>query len=471
MISIIILSLLGLFCMMSGLFKPSTKFIVGLSIGVILGSGVLFLTHWDNFYLIPAWDLDITYYNDMAFFDNYAISFSILLSLIVATVFSLSEYHFNQFKNYHTEHIALFIFALIGMIIMVSFDHLAMLFVGIEIMSIPLYILAGVNRKDTNSNESSIKYFLMGAFASGLLLMGMTLIYGETSSFHLDLIADYIQTNPAAVGSPILAIGVLLVFAGMLFKVSAFPFHFWTPDVYQGAPTLVTTFMSTSVKVAGFAAFFRLFYNCFLDLDGIWSDSLAIISVLTITVGGVTAVFQNSMKRLLAFSSISHAGYLLITLLVANDLSSGSTILYYGATYAFASIAAFAVIMVVENYSKSDTVDSFNGLAKSNPLLAFVMTVAMLSLAGIPITGGFFAKFYILSSAIEADYYWIAVIAIINAIIGVYYYFKVIIAMYFKEQNSTSALPISIFYSTILVVLVLVIILLGVFPDVVYSLF
>lgn len=471
MISIIILSILGLFCMMSGLFKPNTKPVLGIAIGVILCSAMLFLTHWQEFYLIPAWGLDITYYNDMAFFDNYAISFSILLCLIVAIIFLLSNYHFKQFDNYHTEHIALFVFALIGMIVMVCYDHLSMLFVGIEIMSIPLYILSGINRKNTNSNESSIKYFLMGAFASGLLLMGITLIYGETSSFHLDQIAAYIQTNPAAFSSPLLAIGVLMVFSGMLFKVSAFPFHFWTPDVYQGAPTLVTVFMSTAVKIAGFAAFYRLFYNCFLDLSDVWASSLSIIAVATISVGSITAVFQNSMKRLLAYSSISHAGYLLITLLVANDLSSGSTILYYGATYAFASIAAFAVIMAVENHTKTDTLDCFNGLAKSNPLLAFVMTVSMLSLAGIPITGGFFAKFYILSSAIEADYYWIALIAILNAIIGIYYYFKVVIAMYFKNSINELYIKPNALYSIILILTTTIILFLGFFPDIVYRLF
>lgn len=461
MISLVTLSLLGLFSMIIGLFKPNIKWIIALLFSGIIVSGALFTLDWGK---------DMTYFNDMAYFDNFAISLSALLCLITALVIGVSSYHFSEVKNYKTEHLSLLIFSLIGMITMVCFDHLSMLFVGIEIMSIPLYILAGSNRKNIASNESSLKYFLMGAFASGLLLMGITLIYGETSAFHLDLIQEYISTNESAKTSPLLAVGVILIMAGLLFKVSAAPFHFWTPDVYEGAPTLITTFMSTAVKVAGLAAFYRLFYNCFLDIDFVWIQVLAGIIVLTITIGSISAVFQTNIKRLLAYSSISHAGFMLISVLIANDWA-GSTILFYGVSYAFASLVCFSVIMAVENTSGNEDIEVFNGLAKKNPLLAFTMTVGTLSLAGIPLTAGFFAKFYILSSCIEGGFAWVALIAIINAIVGIYYYFKVVIAMYFKETKTPYEVVTNTGFKIILILCSLVILFLGLFPDVVYNLF
>ena len=266
-------------------------------------------------------------------------------------------------------------------------------------------------------------------------------------------------------------IGLFLIMAGLAFKVSAAPFHFWTPDVYQGSPTLVTTFMSTAVKVAGFAAFFRLFYYCFLPAGDIWIPVLAVMAAVTITIGGVSAVFQTSLKRILAYSSISHAGYMLIVLIVAGD-ATGNAMLFYGLAYSIASIVAFSVIMAVQSVSGSDEVDSFNGLAKSNPLLAFFMALSMISLAGIPLTGGFFAKFYILSSGIEAGFFWVVLIAIINAIIGIYYYFKVIIAMYFKDDLANlSEVKVSTMYKVVLLGCSVITIGLGVFPDLVYNLF
>lgn len=461
MVSIVILSLLGLFSMIIGLFRPNIQLVISaLIIGILVSAGLMALD----------WGKDIDVYNDMAYFDNFAISLSILLCIITALVIGVSGYHFADVKNYKTEHLALFIFSLIGMIAMVTFDHLSMLFVGIEIMSIPLYILAGSSRKNIASNESSVKYFLMGAFASGLLLMGITLIYGETGSFHLNNIEEYIVSNDFAKSSPILGIGIILIMAGMLFKVSAAPFHFWTPDVYEGAPTLVTTFMSTAVKVAGLAAFFRLFYNCFLSVDAVWINVLSVIVFVTITIGSISAVFQTNIKRLLAYSSISHAGFMLISILVADD-SAGSTILFYGVAYALASFVCFSVIMGVEYASGSQEIEVFNGLSKKNPLLSLVMTVGTLSLAGIPLTAGFFAKFYILSSAVDSGYAWLALIAIVNAIIGIYYYFKVIIAMYFKEATKPFEVEASIGFKAILISCIILIVFYGIFPNQIYSLF
>ncbi|MFN0049914.1 MAG: NADH-quinone oxidoreductase subunit N [Cytophagales bacterium] len=463
MTSIIILSLTGLFSMIVGLFKVNEKLILGILVAALMVCGG---------FLVSDWNSEYTYFNDMVYFDNYALAFSTVLIFITVLVFFLSEHHFQQVKEYVTEQYALIIFSLIGMIIIVSFDHLAMLFVGIEIMSIPLYILAGSKKKDLASNEASLKYFLMGAFATGLLLMGITLIYGATGSFSLDKIAEVISTTPNFIQNPLLIGGLLLILSGLGFKVSAAPFHFWTPDVYQGSPTWVTSFMSTAVKLAGFAAFFRLFTNCFLPLGDVWSGIISVMAAVTISIGGISAVFQTSLKRILAYSSISHAGYMLIVLLLNNE-NAGNGLLFYGLTYSIASIVAFAIAGAVEKITGSDSVDSFNGLGKSHPFLAIFMTLSMLSLAGIPLTGGFFAKFYILSSGIEAGYLWLMLIAIVNAIIGIYYYFKVIIAMFFKEDSKDvlSKVSVSIFFMVVLAICSILTVQLGLFPDLVYYLF
>jgi NADH-quinone oxidoreductase subunit N len=462
MYSIILLAVVGLFCMIIGLFNVNKTVVYSVVLlGLLAACGIL----------ASEWNGDYMYFNDMLYFDNYAIAFSILLIFLTLLIFLLSEVFFGDLKEYLTEHYALFIFSLIGMICIVSFDHLAMMFVGIEIMSIPLYILAGSEKKNVLSNEASLKYFLMGSFATGLLLMGITLVYGETSSFHIDKIAAVLTDNPDAVRSPLFIVGLFLILAGLAFKVSAAPFHFWTPDVYQGSPTLVTSFMSTAVKVAGFAGFFRLFYYCFLPAGDLWVNIIAIMAATTITIGGLTAVFQTSLKRILAYSSISHAGYMLIVMISATD-ASGNAMLFYGLAYSISSIVAFSVIMAVQKVTGSDEVESFNGLAKSNPLLAFLMALSMISLAGIPLTGGFFAKFYILSSGIEAGFFWLVLIAIVNAIIGVYYYFKVIIAMYFKDSVSDlSSVSVSGTYKVVLIVCSIITLQLGLFPDLIYSLF
>jgi NADH-quinone oxidoreductase subunit N len=461
--ALIILSIIGLFTMIIGLFKVSKSIVFAIILlGLTAAAGSL----------ISEWNTDYVYFNDMVFFNNYAISFSILLIFLTLLILLLSDIFISNLKEYVTEHYALFIFSLVGMICITAFDHLAMLFVGIEIMSIPLYILAGSEKKNTDSNESSMKYFLMGSFATGLLLMGITLIYGETGSFHIDSISQALVSNSNMVYSPIFILGILFVLIGLSFKVSIAPFHFWTPDVYQGAPTLVTAFMSTAVKVAGFAGLFRLFYYCFLPASDVWVMILAVLAATTITIGGISAVFQTSLKRILAYSSISHAGYMLIVLIATAD-NSYSTLLFYSLAYSIASIIAFTVIMLIQKSGSSDEIESFNGLAKSNPLMAFLLTLSMISLAGIPLTGGFFAKFYILSAGVDSGYTWLVLIAIVNAIIGIYYYFKVIIAMYFKESPSNEVLApaMSFLYKIVLIICGVLTVQLGLFPDLIYGLF
>ena len=305
----------------------------------------------------------------------------------------------------------------------------------------------------------------MGAFATGFFLFGVAMIYGATKSFDLIQIAQTIYSGTAP--KVLLSSGILFMLIGMAFKISVVPFHFWTPDVYQGAPTHITAFMSTIVKTAAIAAFFRLFVVCFDTQREVWSNIIWGIAALTLIFGNITAVYQNSVKRMLAYSSIAHAGYMLLALLSLAESSQGS-ILFYTAAYSVGSIAAFSVLILVCK-SGEENFDSFNGLGKSNPILALVMTVAVLSLAGIPPLAGFFAKYYIFSSAISAGNVGIVIIAIIGSLISIYYYFRVIIAMYFREGKENSAIELSLAEQLLLVLATSLIIALGIFPDLIIS--
>ena len=301
----------------------------------------------------------------------------------------------------------------------------------------------------------------MGAFATGFLLFGIVLIYGATGSFDLAEIAAAVANQTAI--PTIFHVGVLLMLIGLSFKVSAVPFHFWAPDVYQGAPTVITAFMSTIVKTAAFAAFLRLFSTSFASVGTSWHQVMWIIAALTLLVGNITAVLQTSTKRMLAYSSVAHAGYMLLALLSANNLSNSAILMYAGA-YSVASIGTFCIISIVDKARETDAVEAFNGLGKSNPFLAAVMTIALLSLAGIPPTAGFFAKYYIFTSAFTAGNVGLVLLAIIASLIGVYYYFRIIINMYFKE-GSKDKIELSGNHITLLVIVALVTIALGLFPD------
>jgi NADH-quinone oxidoreductase subunit N len=336
------------------------------------------------------------------------------------------------------------------------------LFLGIEILSISMYVLAGSKKHDVYSNESAFKYLIMGSFATGFLLFGVALIYGATGSFDLSEIKIFVLSHQGNV-APIFYAGVLLMLVGMAFKVSAAPFHFWAPDVYQGAPTVITAFMATIVKTAAFAAFLRLFSNAFSNVSDSYSGIIAVMSAITLLVGNISAVLQTSTKRMLAYSSVAHAGYMLLALVAANSYSN-SAILFYTAAYSIGSIGTFCVLNLVTNAKGNDTVEAFNGLGKTNPMLAFVMTLALLSLAGIPPTAGFFAKYYIFTAAFYSGYTGLVIIAVIASLIGVYYYFRLIIAMYFKD--STDEVPVDQNNHQLLLILVAVaIIALGLFPD------
>jgi len=452
MSAIITLSLLAILVLYLGLFKARNALLPVSLLGLV-STLVLFVIQWEG-QAVPL-------YSGMVLFDHYAIAFSVLCVLLTILVLLLSKNYFDAGSTHIAEYYALILFSLTGALLVTSFHNLAMLFIGIEIMSVALYILAGIRKKDFASNEAALKYFLMGAFSTGFLLFGVALLYGASGSFDLAEIKDYVVSNPQAV-SPLFYGGILLLLVGLAFKVGAAPFHFWAPDVYDGAPILITTFMITVVKTAAFAGFLRLFYFCFVPLQDFWMPALLVMTVVTLFIGNITALVQSSFKRMLAYSSISHAGYMLFAI-VAVGPSSSEAVLIYAAAYSLASVVAFGTLILVKRATGSDHFEAFNGLAKKNPYLSLALTVAMLSLAGIPLTAGFIGKFMMFSGVLADYQVLLVVLAVLNAAIGIFYYFRVIVAMYFRPLDRDQ-LVVNGYYKTVLVVAILATLLLGIYP-------
>ncbi|CAH0164807.1 MULTISPECIES: NADH-quinone oxidoreductase subunit N [unclassified Pedobacter] len=452
---IITISITAFIVLYAGLFKANKALLPLTVVGLLTALGFTFC----------AWNGNAVHFGMMQT-DNFALAFSGICIIGTLLIFLLTQNYFHAKSDNVAEYYTLILFALAGMIMMVSYKNMAMLFVGLEIMSVSLYILAGIRKKDFASNEASLKYFLMGAFSTGFLLFGITLIYGATGSFDLDKIQAYLVNSQAI--SPIFYPGVILMMIGLSFKVGAAPFHFWTPDVYEGAPSLITTFMSTVVKTAGFAAFLRLFAGALAPLHDFWVAPLMVIVCLTLFIGNVTALFQKNFKRMLAYSSISHAGYLLFSLIVLTK-NSENNVLVYAAAYTFASIIAFAVLILVKQKTGSDSFESFNGLAKRNPLIALCLTVAMLSLAGIPLTAGFIGKYLMFLNVMTEYKTLLVAFAILNALVGFYYYFRVIAAMWFKDGAETE-LSAPSQYKVVLLVSVAITIILGIYPAIILNL-
>ena len=450
--TLIILSVLPIVLLYLGLYKAKGALLPVTIIG-LLAALTTSVMQWGKG-LQPI-------YHGMMLFDNFSIAFSVITIASTILILLLSKEYFEKLSTHVAEYYAIILFSLAGIIVMLSYNNLTMLFIGIEIMSVSLYILAGIKKSDFASNEASLKYFLMGAFSTGFLLFGITMIYGATGSFNLQAIRDWVVTHPKGI-DPLLGTGIMLIIVGLCFKVGAAPFHFWTPDVYEGSPTLITAFMSTVVKTAGFAAFLRLFSVCFAPMSEFWVPALLIITIITLFIGNITALYQQSFKRMLAFSSISHAGYLLFAI-VALGASSANSVFMYSTAYSIASIIAFGALILVHQHAGSDNFDSFNGLAKRNPFLALVLTISMLSLAGIPLTAGFIGKFFVFSGALEQYHTTLVILAVINAIISIFYYFRVIIAMYFRSSEREEV-TVPGYFNFVLGLAALVTIVIGVYP-------
>lgn len=459
MIALIILVFFGVLLLFAGIFDMRRILMPLSALGLILA---LIFCFQDNGAMFPQ-------FQNMFEFSTYARAFSALLIFSTLLIVLLSNYFLKEDAHYKGDKLALLLFSLSGGITMLAAQNMLMLFLGIEILSIPLYILAASQKDDLHSNEAGMKYFLMGAFATGILLFGMALIYGAVGSTEIKAIEN--ATTLGAFNQNLMILGIMMIMIALLFKVGAAPFHFWAPDVYDGTPTLFTAFMSTIVKTAAFGAFFKLFVYSFALLGAEWKIIIAIASALTMIIANITAIYQISFKRMMAYSSISHAGYLLMALLCVNSMQGQSAMLLYLTAYCIASIAAFAVFILVQKQNESSDFDAFLGLGKQNPMLAVSMTLAMLSLAGIPLTAGFFGKYYLFSVAF-AQYKPLVIIAILNAAISIYYYFKVIINMWLKEPvKHQEKIEADVFYKTVLMICCAAIITIGILPNLIIELF
>jgi NADH-quinone oxidoreductase subunit N len=445
---------LGVLCLLFEIFNLRKAIVPITVIGLL---GVLGLT-------ISEFNSTESYYNNMIVVSKFSSTFSSLF--IVLTIFLVALGH-NFYENHQSkisDFIAIKVFLLAGAVAMVSFGNLAMFFLGIEVLSIALYILAASNRMNLKSNEAGMKYFLMGSFASGIILFGICLIYGAMGSFDVTEISELSQSAELPIWFPI---GIVLVTIGMLFKIAAVPFHFWAPDVYEGSPALTTALMSTLAKVVAMATLYKLLSVMNADISEAFKIVVVIISMASMTVGNIMALRQTNVKRMLAFSGVSHAGFMLMTLLSLS--TSAGSLLYYASAYSLSGIAAFSVILYVCKNRDNEDIVNFHGLGKTNPLLAAILTAALLSMAGIPIFAGFFAKLVLFNQTIQAGYLALVIVAVVNSIISVGYYFKLILAMYTKEPNEERKGTPVIIYAVAVIAIILNIVL-GLFPSLVLDL-
>lgn len=458
---LLIISSLGLVAMLAEIFKVKKLLLPITLLGLVAAYALNFL-EWKN-------GMSISYFDNMVGFDKPAIAFS---GIIIATAFFwfiLANDYFEKDSNL-TDHFALVLFAIVGSLMLTSFKNMTTLFLGIEIMSIPLYVLAASKKGDIKSHEAGFKYLIMGSFASAFLLFGIALIYGACGSFDLGEISTYIASKSGDI--PLFFyVGVMMMLIAMCFKVSAAPFHFWAPDVYEGSPTLITALMSTIVKTAAFAAIMRLFLIGFAGVSEVWTGILALIIALSLIIANFSAAMQNSVKRMLAYSSISHAAFMLMVIL-ANVRSNISidALVYYSLAYSIGSITAFGVLYNVTR-GGNENIDAFNGLSKRNPLLALCMAIAMLSLAGIPVTAGFFAKYFVFTTMIGTSFKWLLILAILTSAIGAYYYLKVIIAMYFKPNTEQQTVPVETSNTAVIMITTILTVVIGLSPGFIAQMF
>ncbi len=452
--TLIAISGLGVFCLIAEIFNLRKLLVPVAVLGLL---AILGLT-------VSEFNTPAAFYNNMIVVDNFSVAFSSLFIVLTIFLVALSGDFYKDHPTKLSDFIAIKIFLLAGAVAMVSFGNLSMFFLGIEVLSISLYILAASRRLDVKSNEAGMKYFLLGSFASGIILFGICLIYGATGYFDIAEIKDLSSGAGIPVWFPI---GITLMVIGMLFKIAAAPFHFWAPDVYEGSPSMTTATMSTLAKVVAMATLYKLLSGMTSSLSATFEMVIVVVSILSMTVGNLMALRQNNVKRMLAFSGVSHAGFMLMTLLSLSN--SASTLLYYTAAYALAGIASFAVIIYVTKNKDNEDIINFNGLGKTSPVLAAVLTAALLSMAGIPVFAGFFGKFMLFSQTIKSGYMVVVIAGVVNSIISIGYYFKLILAMYTKEASEEKQ-AIPFVYYAVGVTAILLNIILGLCPSMITNL-
>lgn len=452
--AIVLTAFWGILMMFGGIFfkKKSTP-----KYWAIAGMAIILLANIYEFFYGSMVPIDT---RDMLKFTSFSLLFNTVAFTGTLLFFMLNGKDFEKIGSHVSEYFSLLFFALCGVSIASSYNTLLLLFLGIELMSLPLYVLTGIQKQNLKGNEAALKYFLMGAFSTAILLMGIVLIYGGNSlgSFYI----NFINIGQGDL-SPWIGAGMVLLLVAMAFKVSAAPFHFWAPDVYDGAPSVISSFMATIVKIGGFIAFIRLFENAFGQIQDVWQPLVMVLIAATLLIGNVTAVFQRSVKRMLAHSSVAQAGFMMFAIFALNDTASEGLLLY-AAAYSLATIGMFGVVARLQDY----TLEGFNGLGKTHPGVALCCTVFLLSLTGIPLTAGFTAKFFVLLAAVrDGHHLWLVIFAVLCVAVGAVYYFRVIQAIYFKEPNPkvNAQVDLNKSFTWILAILAALIILLGIVPN------
>lgn len=418
-------------------------------------------------FTVMLWGESESSFGGMLVLDGFSLFFKFLILSIAALVIISSVDYVNKFARFQGEYYALILFSAGGLMLMASTGELISIYVALELSSISLYALVSF-LKDSKSSEAGLKYMILGAISSAVLLFGMAFVYGLTGTTHLDQIADKVSalvSSGQLWDSPALILGMILMVAGFGFKIASVPFQMWVPDVYEGAPTPITAYLSVASKAAGFAVILRVFYTAFGIplLSDSWALVFAVLGAISMTIGNVVALAQTNIKRMLGYSSIAHAGYLMVGLAAVSYLGR-SGILFFLATYALSNLGAFIAIIAISNKTGSDEISDYTGMARRSPVLALVLAFCLISLIGIPPTGGFIAKIYIFNAAIQQDLLWLVIIAVLNSVISAYYYLRVVKVMYIGTPASEEAVPSSIPLRAALAITSLGVLLLGIYP-------
>ena len=416
-----------------------------------------------SFFLFRLRGIEFSAYGGVLVLDPFSIFFKLIFLIAAALSIAISLRYLDIERENHGEYYALILFSTMGMMFMAGAVDLITLYIGLETMAIATYVLVGFLRSNQRSNEASMKYFLLGAFSSGILLYGMSLLYGLAGSTRFVDIAEALSRRP--VTDPISLLAMITLSAGMFFKIAAVPFHQWTPDAYEGAPTSITAFMSVAVKAASFAMMVRIFMVAIYPLRPQWVAIMVAVSVMTMTLGNIAAITQSNVKRLLAYSSISHAGYILIGFIAGNETGLTAVGLYL-LIYTFTNIGAWAVIVALRRKDViGEHIDDMAGLYFKHPVAAVLMLIFLLSLAGIPPTAGFIGKYYLFAAAIETGHNVLAVIAVLNAAISIYFYLRIVVSMFMREPSEKTGLTFAPGLNMALGIAIIFTMLIGIYPD------
>jgi NADH-quinone oxidoreductase subunit N len=454
----VVLCAFGMLLLLVSVFstRGRTTHIAWLSVFALVVTALVCLTGWNN----PQEG-----FAGSVVLDNFAIFFSMIFIISAILTILISDGYLRREGYPIGEYYPLILFCTAGAMWMASGTDLMTIFLGLEVMSVSLYVLAGLFRGDTRSNEAGLKYFFLGAFSTGFLLYGIALLYGVSGSTKIAAIAQHVSQSPAILETPMMIVGALLLLTGFLFKVGAAPFHMWAPDVYQGAPTPITAFMSAGPKAAAFAALLRI---AIIALGSIQADISALfwlLAVLTMVVGNFIALSQTNIKRMLAYSSIAHAGYALVGIVAWNQIGL-SAILFYMLVYTFMNIGAFAVLVLAGKKGEENlTLEGFSGFGYKRPFLGVAMCIFLFALMGLPPTAGFTGKFFVFAGALKAGYVWLAIIGVLNSAVSLYYYLRVIVYMYFRDPKEDFAWVSNEIPATVSIILAIAgVLILGIIP-------